>query len=262
MSALEVLAVLAAGLAAGTINTVVGSGTLITFPTLLAIGLPPVLANVSNTVGLVFGSISGSWGYRRELVGQGRRALVIGSASLLGAIGGAVALLALPEGAFRAIVPVFIAIALVLIVLQPQIGPWVHERRGRARLPTREDVPDPGSRVGPGAWLAVMAAGAYGGYFGAAQGILLLGVLGLALPDDLQRLNALKNVLATIANGVAAIVFIAVSEVDWLVAGLIAVSAIVGGQVGARWGRRLPDALLRAVIVVVGVVAMVQLLAG
>lgn len=252
MSAPEILLVLLAGLAAGTINAVVGSGTLVTFPTLLAIGLPPVTANVTNTVGLVFGSISGSWGYRRELRGQGRRAAVAASASLLGAVGGAVALLLAPEEAFRAIVPGFIVLALALVLLGPRIGPWValrSEGLGREGL-------------GRGPWLAVAGTGAYGGYFGAAQGILLLGVLGLALPDDLQRLNALKNVLAAVANGVAAVIFVVAADVDWAAAGLLAAGSIAGGQLGARWGRRLPERVLRATIVVVGVAAIVQLVHG
>jgi uncharacterized membrane protein YfcA len=249
MDPLEALAIAAAGVAAGTINTVVGSGTLVTFPVLLAFGYPPVVANVSNTIGLVPGSISGALGYRRELEGQGRRAAHFGFASFLGALTGAVLLLTLPASAFKAIVPVFIAIALVLIVLQPRLS-----RRLAARRP-------PGGHEGVVPALAVYGSGVYGGYFGAAQGILLLAVLGLALPDDLQRINALKNVLALIVNGVAGIVFVFVAHVAWAAAGLIAAGAVVGGQIGAHYGRRLPPAALRTVIVAVGVFAMVRLLA-
>jgi uncharacterized protein len=238
----EVLAVLAAGLAAGTVNTVVGSGTLVTFPTLLAIGLPPVTANVTNTVGLVFGSVSGSVGYRRELRGQGRRVLGFGAASTLGAIAGAALLLTLPESAFRAIVPFFIAVAIVLVVLGPRLRP-----------------PHPDRPRGRSAWLGVLGTGVYGGYFGAAQGILLLAVLGLGVPDDLQRLNALKNVLATIANGVAAVVFVVVADVDWAVAAVVAAGAVAGGQLGARYGRRLSPTALRLAVVVVGLAAIAQL---
>jgi uncharacterized protein len=250
MTAAEVLAVFAAGVAAGTINTVVGSGTLITFPVLLAIGYPPVTANVSNAVGLVPGSVAGAIGYRRELAGQRPRALRFGVASVLGAIAGAVLLLVLPESAFRAIVPAFIALALVLIVFQ---------RRLQERLAAhRKEHHEHGGglpRVG------VFAAGVYGGYFGAAQGILLIAILGLALPDDLQRINALKNVLAGLVNLVAGVVFVLVAEVAWAPAALIAVGSALGGVLGARYGRRLPDRVLRGVIVVVGVVAIVQLLA-
>ena len=249
MDPLEALAIAVAGVAAGTINTVVGSGTLVTFPVLLAFGYPPVVANVSNTIGLVPGSVSGAVGYRRELRGQGGRALRFGAMSLLGAVTGAILLLTLPPSAFKAIVPGFIAVALVLVVAQPRLS-----RRLAARRP-------PGGHAGAAPSLAVYASGVYGGYFGAAQGILLLAVLGLALPDDLQRINALKNVLALIVNLVAGIVFALVAHVAWAAAALVALGAVVGGQLGAHVGRRLPPAVLRAVIVVVGVFAIVRLLA-
>jgi uncharacterized membrane protein YfcA len=249
MDPLEALAIAAAGVGAGTINTVVGSGTLVTFPVLLAFGYPPVVANVSNTIGLVPGSVSGALGYRRELEGQGRRSARFGAASFLGAITGAVLLLTLPASAFKAIVPAFIAVALIMIVFQPRLS-----RRLEARRP-------PGGHEGAVPALAVYGSGVYGGYFGAAQGILLLAVLGLALPDDLQRVNALKNVLALIVNAVAGVVFVFVAHVAWAAAGLVAAGAVIGGQIGSRYGRRLPPAALRGVIVVVGVFAMVRLLA-
>ena len=239
----EVLAVVAAGLAAGTINTVVGSGTLVTFPVLLAVGYPPVVANVSNGIGLVPGSISGAWGYRAELAGQRGRVLRLGTMSLLGAVAGAVALLTLPEDAFRAIVPAFIVVALVLVVLQPRL---VARRR-------------PGSHGGGWARAGVLGTGVYGGYFGAAQGILLLAILGATLPEPLQRVNALKNVLAGIANGVSGLVFVLAADVAWEAVACVAVGAIAGGQIGARYGRRLSPEVLRALIVVVGLAAIVQL---
>ena len=249
MTVLEALAVLVAGLWAGAINTVVGSGTLVTFPVLLAFGYPPVTANVSNTIGLVPGSISGAVGYRRELVGQRDRIIRLGIMALLGGTTGAVLLLVLPASAFKAIVPVFIAIALVLVVIQPRLN----------RELARRQV-DRSNEGGLVAVLLVYAAGVYGGYFGAAQGILLLAILGLALPDDLQRVNALKNVLAGVVNGVAALVFIAVADVAWGPAALIAAGSVAGAQLAARYGRRLPPEALRAVIVVVGIAAIVQLL--
>src|SRR4051794_12146385 len=248
MTPLDALAIFATGLAAGCINVIVGSGSLITFPVLLAFGYPPVVANVSNTIGLVPGSVSGALGYRRELEGQGRRCLRFGFASFLGAITGAVLLLTLPASAFKAIVPAFIAVALVLIVLQPRLS-----RRLAARRP-------PGGHEGPVPALAVLGSGIYGGYFGAAQGILLLAVLVLALPDDLQRVNALKNVLAMFVNLVAGIVFALVAHVRWDAAALIAVGSVIGGQLGARYGRRLKPGALRVVVVVVGLSAIVRLL--
>ncbi|MFB7877411.1 sulfite exporter TauE/SafE family protein [Nocardia sp. NPDC056064] len=252
MTWLEQLLVLAAGVAAGGINTIVGSGTLITFPTLLAFGLPPVTANVSNTIGLVPGSVSGVIGYRRELQGQRSRLLQLGTASLLGGITGAVLLLVLPAEAFKAIVPVLIIAALILVVVQPRLAAWVKQRRG-------EDAPAP-AHGGPILLVAVYFTGVYGGYFGAAQGVLLLGLLGVFVHEDIQRLNAVKNVLALIVNAVSATIFIAIAEVNWQAVALIAIGSIIGGQLGARVGRKLPPNVLRAVIVVVGTIAVVRLL--
>lgn len=251
MSGWEALLVALAGFAAGAINTVVGSGTLVTFPALLAVGYPPVLANVSNTVGLVPGSLSGAIGYRVELAGQARRLLRLGTASLLGGVSGALLLLVLPEGAFKAIVPVLIALACVLVVVQPRLSGLLRNHEGE-RHPA----------AAPVLYAAVFAAGIYGGYFGAAQGVLLIAVIGLLLDDDLQRVNAAKNVLALLVNAVAALVFIVVTDVAWTAAGLIALGAVAGAQVGARVGRRIPDRALRGVVVLVGVVAVGQILRG
>jgi hypothetical protein len=250
----EAVAILLAGVAAGTINTVVGSGTLITFPTLLAFGVPPVTANVSNTIGLVPGTLSGAIGYRRELAGQRSRLLRLAPASLLGGVVGAVLLLVLPDEAFSAVVPVLILLGCVLVVFQPRISTAV-----AARHEAGGGLPDHGAWW---VWPAVLVTGVYGGYFGAAQGVLLMAVLGIGVPETLQRSNATKNVLALLVNGIAAIIFIAVADVDWAVAGLIAAGSIVGGQIGATWGRRLPPLGLRIVIVVVGVVALASFLLG
>ena len=253
MTAFEIVAILLAGVAAGTINTVVGSGTLITFPTLLAFGVLPVTANVSNTVGLVPGSLSGAVGYRAELAGQRTRVLRLGSASLIGGTAGAVLLLVLPSAAFDAVVPVLIGLGVLLVVIGPATS-----RRVAARAETRGGLPEHGAWW---VWPAVALAGVYGGYFGAAQGVLLVAILGIGVADTLQRHTATKNVLALLVNGIAAVVFIAVADVDWAVAGLIAAGSIVGGQLGATVGRRLPPLVLRGVIVVVGVTALVVFLA-
>jgi uncharacterized membrane protein YfcA len=250
VSPFEVIAIIAAGLAAGTINAVVGSGTLITFPVLLAFGIPPVTANVSNNIGLVPGGVSGIVGYRRELSGQRPRIVRFAPWTSLGALSGAVLLLVLPAAAFKAIVPFFIVIALALILLQPRIGPPLAARAARH-----------GGRTPAWARPAVFATGIYGGYFGAAQGIMLLAALGLAIPDDLQRINALKNVLGTMANFVAATVFVFAAHVDWTVVALIAGGSVVGGQIGSRYGRRLPPEVLRVIIVIVGITAIVRLIA-
>ncbi|ASF10552.1 hypothetical protein NBRGN_027_01460 [Nocardia brasiliensis NBRC 14402] len=253
MTWLEQLAIFGAGIAAGGINTIVGSGTLITFPALLAFGLPPVTANVSNTIGLVPGAISGVHGYRRELAGQRERLVRLGTASLLGGITGAVLLLTLPANAFKAIVPVLIILALVLVVVQPRLSRWVKARRADGEGP----APKHG---GPVLFVAVFATGIYGGYFGAAQGVLLLGLLGVLVHEDIQRLNGVKNVLALIVNGVSALIFIVIADVNWQAVGLIALGSIIGGQLGAKMGRRMPPNVLRAVIVVVGTIAVVRLL--
>jgi uncharacterized membrane protein YfcA len=304
---LRALAIFAVGLAAGTINTVVGSGTLITFPTLLAFGYPPVLANVSNNVGLVPGVASGVYGYRSELGGQRRRLIRLGSASVCGGLVGAILLLTLPQSAFKDIVPALIGLAVVMVIIQPRLAKWVAERqRARAALATPDGAGGAGAAAegvgagaaggvgsgavshgasvgagadgagavavaappaaaeaigGPVLWVLVFLAGIYGGYFGAAQGVLLIGMIGIALNDSLQRINAAKNVLAGLVNGLAAVVFILATHIDWGVAGLIAAGSIIGGQVGARIGKRLPPWGLRVLIVCVGTAALVKLLA-
>ena len=235
-------AVFGAGMAAGTINTIVGSGTLITFPTLLALGVPPVLANTSNSLGLVPGSASGAYGYRRELVGQRRRFLWLAPATISGSIIGAVLLLVLPSSAFRSIVPVLIGLGVLLVIIGPTLNRRLHTHEGTNRW----------------LWPAMFGNGIYGGYFGAAQGVIMMALFNVGIKDDLQRLNALKNVLSALVNGVAAIVFLIASHIDWKIAGLLAVGSLIGGQIGATVGRRLPPLLLRCVIVSVGLAAIIS----
>jgi uncharacterized membrane protein YfcA len=249
MSIGEIIAIAVAGTAAGTINTVVGSGTLVTFPVLLAFGYAPVTANVSNTIGLVPGAVSGSIGYRRELAGQRATAIRLGAMSVLGGVTGAVLLLVLPASAFKDVVPVFIAVAILLTVLQPRLN-----RRLAGHMAAR---PRHAVLLTP---LAVYITGVYGGYFGAGQGIMLLAIFGVMLPQSLHRSNALKNVLAGTVNGVAGVYFIFAAHVEWAPAAIIAVTSIAGAQIGARYGRRLHPSALRALIVVVGVAAIVDLL--
>ncbi len=226
-----------------------GSVMLITFPTLLAVGYPPVTANVSNNIGLVPGAVTGALGYRRELAGQHARLLRLGTASMAGSLTGASLLLVLPDAAFRAIVPVLVAAACVLVIVQPRVTAAMAHRRH-----------PPPAHGGPYLVAAVVLAGVYGGYFGAAQGILLIALLGLFLDEDLQRLNGAKNVLTAVVNLVAGLAFIAVADVAWLPVLLIALGSIAGGVLGSTIGRRLPGAVLRGVIVVVSIVAIVALL--
>jgi uncharacterized membrane protein YfcA len=250
VSLLQAALVFVAGVAAGAINAVVGSGSLITFPTLVALGYPPVAANVANSLGLVPGAAAGAYGYRRELRGRLGSVLRLACASLVGALIGAWLLLSLPAGAFEVIVPVLIVISLVLVVLQPWLNAWLAARR-------RSSQP----HGGPWLLLGIFGTGVYGGYFGAAQGVILLALLGIFLDDDLQRVNGVKNVLAGIANGAAAVLFIAAApKIEWTAVLLIAVGSTFGGLLGAVLGRRLPAIVLRTVIVAVGLFAVGKLI--
>jgi len=291
--------VAAAGVAAGLINAVVGSGSLFTFPTLLALGVPSVTANVSNNIGLVPGNVAAAWGYRAELTGQRRRTATLVPASLLGSVVGAALLLVLPARAFSAVVPVLIALSVVLVVLQPRLQAALRRRSAAAAdaraadaevaAPARAAASDgadsaanpraadavapdrptaPPAAAGPAAVspllvAGVFVAGVYGGYFGAAQGVLLIGLLGSLVVETLQRLNGVKNVLALVVNATAAGVFavFASSRIAWPVVVAIAVGSTVGGLLGARVGRRLPPTVLRVVIACVGIAAIVRLLA-
>jgi uncharacterized protein len=237
----EAIAVAAAGFGAGGVNTIVGSGSLITFPTLLAVGYSPVVANVSNSVGLVPGGISGAIGYRRELRGQWRRAGFLSIGTGAGALLGGILLLELPESVFDAVVPLLILLAAVLMAIKRTPASHADKEHNVAGIS------------------ASFATGIYGGYFGAAQGIIQMSLLRLCYPDDLQRLNAVKIVCTAVANGVAAILFIAVADVAWEAAGLIAIGSIAGAQVAARYGRHIPSEVLRWVVVVVATTVAVIL---
>lgn len=247
-----------AGVGAGAINAIVGSGTLITFPTLVTLGYPPVTATMSNGIGLVAGSSSGTWGYRRELSGQWQWLRWQIVASLVGAVLGAYLLVLLPEKVFTEIVPVLLILALALVVVGPRIQEWARRRA--------EKSGHPADHVPRGRMVALVAltfaVGVYGGYFTAAQGILLMGVMGALLPESTQRMNAAKNLLALVANVVSAIAYtvVAFDRISWLAAGLIAAGSLVGGFIGAHWGRRLSPNALRAVIVVVGLIGLYRLL--
>ncbi len=222
---------------------------MVTFPTLLAAGYSPIVANVTNTVGLVPGTLSGTIGYRHELRGQGPRARQLGAASAAGGVTGAVLLLTLPGSVFNQIVPGLILVACGLVAVQPRLS----RRLARRRLA-------PARHGGPLLFVTVYATGVYGGYFGAAQGVILIALLAIFIPEDLQRLNAVKNVLALLVNGVAAVLFIIASHVAWGAAGVLAVGAVLGGQIGAKVGRRLSPTLLRTIIIVVGVIVATKLI--
>ncbi|HEY2500536.1 MAG TPA: sulfite exporter TauE/SafE family protein [Mycobacterium sp.] len=258
MSPFHVLLIGLAGFAAGAINALVGSGTLITFPTLVALGYPPVTSTMSNAVGLVAGSISGTWGYRAELRGQWDRLRWQIPASLAGAVLGAFLLLHLPPTVFARVVPVLLVLALVLVVIGPRIQSWARRRAEEAGRSPEHITPARKAVL----VLATFGVGVYGGYFTAAQGILLVGVMGALLPESVQRMNAAKNLLTLVVNVVAAISYtlVAFDRISWPVAGIIAATSLVGGWIGARYGRRLSPNALRSTIVVVGLIGLYRLL--
>jgi uncharacterized protein len=248
-----------AGFGAGAINALVGSGTLVTFPTLVALGYPPVTSTMSNAVGLVAGSVSGTWGYRAELTGQWNRLRWQIPASLAGGVLGAFLLLRLPEKVFAEIVPVLLVLALVLVLIGPRIQSWARRRAEQAGRSPEHVTPARMTVL----VLGTFAVGVYGGYFTAAQGILLVGMMGALLPESVQRMNAAKNVMTLVVNVVAAISYslVAIHRISWPVAGLIAAGSLVGGWVGARYGRRLSPNALRGAIVVVGLIGLYRLMA-
>ena len=274
------LLVLTAGVLAGMVNTIVGAGTLITFPLLVALGYQPLTANVSNTVGLVPASVTGAWGYRRELSGQWRTVGRMAALSAVGGVAGGLLLLVAPAEAFTAVVPWLLVLAAALAAVQPRVAAVVRRRALAAREATVEataggtasEVGAPAATSGVaaplthpltvGLALGIAATGVYGGYFGAAQGVVLLALLGIAWSTDLHRANGAKNVLAGVANLVSATVFIIGGIVDWRLAGLIALGSALGGVLGARVGRRIPAPVLRALIVVVALAAAVMIWSG
>jgi uncharacterized membrane protein YfcA len=250
---IEAIAIFSAGVWAGGINVVVGSGTLVTFPTLLLFGYPPLTANISNNLGMVAGGVSGIFGYRRELRPNRSILVRLAPASIAGAVVGAILLLVLPAESFQAIVPVLIVIGLLMVL----VGPAVQRRTASVEHDGAQ------TKLSRGLLIAgVFVLGVYGGYFGAAQGILLVGLMGMILSEGIQRLNAIKNVLATAVNAVAAVTFMAIAtnHIDWEVVALIGSGAFIGGYLGARFGRRLSPAVLRVFIVAIGCIALVKIL--
>ncbi|WP_417219300.1 sulfite exporter TauE/SafE family protein [Arthrobacter sp.] len=249
-----------AGLWAGTINTIVGSGSLVTFPVLVALGYAPVNSIISNAMGLVAGGFSGAWGYRREARSVPKTMLKLLPASLLGGILGAFLLLHLPESVFGYVAPVLIAIAVLLVIFQPRLARWVRERQ--AGEPLRPEHADE-QKLPLLVYVLVFLIGVYGGYFTAAQGILLMAVLGIFFHGSLQQSNAIKVILSLVVNLVAAASYLlfAFDRINWPVVALIAVGSLIGGFIGAKVGRKLSPLLLRGFIVVLGIVALVNMIA-
>lgn len=237
-----------AGTAAGAINAVAGGGSLVTFPTLLALGYPSVVANVTNTVAALPGYVGGAWGYRRELSGQRRRVILLGLITVAGAVGGSALLLLGSEQTFRVVVPWLVLASTALLAVQPVL----------AHLVTRQ--PSVGAERLRWAGLGQFGVAVYGGYFNAGLGIMMLGVLGIALRESLQRLNALKSVLSVIASAVSLVYFTLFATVSWPAAAIMAVTGLLGGWMGAAIGRRLPVPLLRWSVVTFGFVVFLVLL--
>lgn len=241
----EAVLLAGAGLVAGVVNTIAGAGSLLTFPALLGAGLSPLAANVTNCIGVLPGNISGAYGMRSELRGQRdqvvRLSLWIGLGSLLGAV----LLLQLPDGAFDVIVPVLVGAAGLLVLAQPLV----------VRLAGRAESGRSSPATGP----AIGAVGIYSGYFGAAQGVMLIGALGALTPQPLRRVNAVKNAIAVTANGVAGVVYAVVAPVDWTAVLLLAVGSASGGPLGAALAKRIPAAPLRLGIATVALVVAVKL---
>lgn len=253
MTGLEQLAVLATGFGAGIMTSTVGVASLLSFPVLLAVGLPPVVANASNTVGMTPAGLSGSFGYRAEL----REHPVVTTTVLVtcaaGAIAGAALLLALPPGVFEAIVPWLILFTCLLVGVSPRLNAWLRRSHdGQVRAPR--------TRMSPLTTFFSTVTGLYGGYFGAGSGVMMLAVLGLGIDLEFRILNALKTLAVMSSNVVATAIFVFIADLDWVAIGILACGSIVGGYVGARIGRRLPAPFLRSLVVVVGVSAAVTML--
>ena len=250
----HLLLIAVAGVLAGGVNAIAGGGTLISFPALLAIGMPPVAANVTSRVGLVTSYAGGATGYRRELTGQGRRILALSVAATVGGLAGAVVLLVTPERSFRVVVPYLVLLSCLLLAVQPRLATWVARRRSAAAgsAPGR---PSPLVHAGVG------ISSVYASYFGAGVGVLLLAIFGILLNEDIQALNGLKNVLILIANMVGVLLFAFSGKVNWTAAVLLIVTAYGGGLLGSRLARRLRANTLRGLVIAFGVVVAAALLA-
>ena len=253
MTGLEQLAVLAAGFGAGVLTSTVGVASLLSFPVLLAVGLPPVVANASNTVGMTPAGLSGSFGYRRELREHPGVTATVIATCMVGSVAGASLLLALPPGVFEAVVPWLILFTCVLVGAQPRISAWLRRRQGTGLV-------EPRTTMSPITTVFATLTGVYGGYFGAGSGVMMLAVLGLGLDIELRVTNALKTLAVLAANLVAAVIFIFAADLEWAAVALLAIGSVVGGYVGAHIGRRLPPALFRSLIVAFGVTASVVML--
>jgi len=245
LTPLDDLAVAAAGLFAGAVNAIAGAGSLLTFPVMIGVGLTPLSANVTNSIGVVPGNLSGTWGFRNELRGQRSRLAGFAAPAIVGSLLGGILLLVLPAHSFTLVAPALLGLASLLTVAQPVIARKVGQspsRRNNAALST-----------------GIFAVSIYGGYFGSGIGVLFIAVLSIFVADQLSRLNAAKTVLQALANGVAGILFAFFAPVHWWLVLILSVSSAVGGPIGARLSVHIPAKVLRAVIGVLGLASAIVL---
>jgi uncharacterized membrane protein YfcA len=292
----SLITLLVMGVLAGAINAAVGSGSLLTLPVLLALGLPPGTAVRTNTIGMSFATIGSAFGYRKEIAAEKDRIVGLSFVVLVCAAIGSCLLLISPPGALEVVVPILIVVALLLVVFQPRIARWLAGRRGAGRagatgsatdgdgsadgvgvtgteagaspsagegagVPTQIASPNP--YRSPGLVASMGASSMYGGYFTAAQGILYLGILGAFTGRSMKSVNAVKNFFALIVNITAAVVYLIAhvafgAEIRWLGVLMIAIGGLIGGYFGSHLTKRLPEWLLRGIIVVVALVALVR----
>src|SRR5512132_3405582 len=248
-----------AGLLAGAVNAVAGGGSLISFPALLAVGYPALTANVTNAVALTPGYFGGTLGYRRELEGQRARIVALGATSAAGAVLGAFLLVISSAAFFERVVPFLIFLACGLLAAQTRLARLVQRRREGADGAPTADPPAADPHTLP-LLAAQFLAAIYGAYFGAGVGIMMLAVLGIFLADSLQRLNALKGLLSLLINGIAAVYFILFADVRWVAVAIMAVTSLLGGQLGVVLARRLNDQALRWLVIAFGVAVGLRLL--
>ena len=254
MDGTDQLLLLGAGLVAGVMASTVGVASLVSFPTLVALGLPPVTANVSNTLGLVPGGLSGAYGYREELRAHPRVGWLIMLCCVVGAAMGAALLLGLPPGVFEAVVPWLILFTCLLVGAQPWISGWLARRRGD------EEGADPRHHLSPVTTFFATVTGVYGGYFGAGAGVMMVAVLGLGTDLEFKVVSGLRTLSLMVGNVVAGLIFIVVADPAWDAVLLLAAGSVVGGYVGARVGRRIPDRAFRVLVVLAGVTAAVAMM--
>jgi uncharacterized protein len=246
-----------AALVAGAVNAVAGGGSLISFPALLAVGYPALTANVTNSVALTPGYFGGTLGYRRELTGQRRRMVALGAISAVGAVVGAALLLVSSAAVFERIVPWLIFLACGLLAAQTHLARLVRDRR--PANPGADGAETADGHTAP-LFAAQFLAAAYGAYFGAGVGIMILAILGIFLADNLQRLNALKGLLSFLISVIAAVAFLLFADVSLLAVAVMAVASLLGGQLGVLLARRLNDQALRWLVIAFGVAVGLRLL--